>query len=101
MTAIRRVLCRIFGHKWTPWRDRRAILYVCCTRCHKGDWKSYLRGQLRELEDKLTYANDVKAERARCLAGANALRSGIFDDVRSLIRFISSGDSDEELRDEP
>jgi hypothetical protein len=36
-------VCRIFGHKWSDWRDRRAILDVWlrdCKRCHKGDWKS-------------------------------------------------------------
>ena len=60
-----------------------------------------LRGQLRELEDKLTYANDVKAERARCLAGARAMRAGLIDDIRTLIRFIQSGDSADEFGEVP
>ena len=59
-----------------------------------------LRGPVRELEDKLTYANDVKAERARCLAGARAMRAGVIDDIRTLLRFIESGDSADELVDE-
>ena len=59
-----------------------------------------LRGQVRELEDKLTYANDVKAERARCLAGARAMRAGVIDDIRTLLRFIESGDSADEFVDE-
>ena len=59
-----------------------------------------LRGPVRELEDKLTYANDVKAERARCLAGARAMRAGVIDDIRTLLRFIESGDSADEFVDE-